>query len=129
MSERNSDDRREAARRGHHSCVQCGGMYTYQEMDGDKCNGLSGTEEIAMTEFQRQSFKQFDSASDAFDFCREVNEPVKATFVFEGYREYSLIYPSGHAKVLERFAVEPESERSCLSFYEGGEGCFKPDRP
>ena len=42
MSERTSDDRREAARRGHHACTNCGGMYTTTEQDGSKCGGLPG---------------------------------------------------------------------------------------
>lgn len=40
--ERTTDDRREAARRGHHACVGCGGMYTTDEVDGKDCGGLPG---------------------------------------------------------------------------------------
>ena len=41
MSE-DCDKRKEAARRGHHACVQCGGMYSTDEVDGSKCDGLPG---------------------------------------------------------------------------------------
>jgi hypothetical protein len=36
------DQRREAARRGHHACKTCGGMYTTEEKDGKDCGGLPG---------------------------------------------------------------------------------------
>lgn len=36
------DKRKEAARRGHHGCKQCGGMYTTTEVDGKDCGGLPG---------------------------------------------------------------------------------------
>lgn len=42
MSERSTDNRCEAARRGHHACVNCGGVYTMTEQDGSKCGGLHG---------------------------------------------------------------------------------------
>ena len=40
--ERSSDDRKVAARRGHHACMGCGGMYTTSEVDGAECGGLPG---------------------------------------------------------------------------------------
>lgn len=36
------DARKDAARRGHHSCIKCGGMYTTHEVDGSKCGGIAG---------------------------------------------------------------------------------------
>lgn len=36
------DKRRDAARRGHNACINCGGMYTTTEVDGKDCGGLPG---------------------------------------------------------------------------------------
>jgi hypothetical protein len=36
------DERREAARRQHNACPKCGGMYTEEEVDGSKCDGMPG---------------------------------------------------------------------------------------
>lgn len=81
-----------------------------------------------MTELARSKYRHFDSASDAFDFCREANEPVKATFEHDGWQEYSLLYPSGHAKIMERIRLTPEPKQGVTSFSHGGEGIDKPDR-
>lgn len=68
-----------------------------------------------MTQWQRQTYRQFASASDAFDYCREVREPVKATFIHDGHREYALLFPSGHAKIHERLPVGGNTAADCHS--------------
>ena len=41
-SKMESDQRKEAARKGHHACKGCGAMYSTVLKDGKDCDGLPG---------------------------------------------------------------------------------------